>query len=59
MAKGKQITVRAWVHKDGELVNVDTLSSSDREEMATQLKLAWMNALYDGKATFTREAPRP
>lgn len=59
MAKGKPITVRSWVHKGGELVNVDTLSPAEREKVATQLKLAWLNALYKGVATFERETPQP
>lgn len=54
-----EIKTRSWVHKDGELVAVDTLSASDRVELATQLKLAWLNALYSGTATFKRELPQP
>ena len=59
MAKETKITVRSWVHKGGELVEVCTLPPEEREEVATQLKLNWLNALYKGRATFERETPRP
>ena len=53
MAKLK-IKTRAFVHKGGELVDVDTLSPEDRQEVATQLALNWFNALYAGRAEFRR-----
>ena len=53
MRKKIELTVRAWVHKDGRLVNVDTLPPEDRVELATQLKVTWLNTLYQGRAVFT------
>lgn len=53
MAKLK-IRTRAFVHKGGELVDVDTLSPEDRQEVGTQIALGWFNALYAGKAEFRR-----
>ena len=52
MKKGQKITVRAWVHKGGELVDVDTLSPEDRKRLANELNLEWFNTLYAGKAVF-------
>ena len=55
MARRKQepINVRAFVTIDGEYVDVDTLSPEMRREVATQLKLRWMNAMFRGRAVFT------
>ena len=47
------INVRAFVTINGEYVDVDTLSPEMRKEVATQLKLRWMNAMFRGKAVFT------
>ena len=52
--KQEKIKTRAWVHKGGELVDVDTLSPEDREEVATQLCLGLLGALFAGKAEFRR-----
>ena len=55
MARRKQepIKVRAFVSVDGEYVDVDTLSPEMKKEVATQLKLKWMNAMFRGQAVFT------
>ena len=55
MARRKQepIKVRAFVTINGESVDVDTLSPEMRREVATQLKLKWMNAMFRGQAVFT------
>lgn len=55
MPKKFEITVRSWVHKGDKLVSVDTLSPDERVELATQLKVKWLNSLYVGKATFNAE----
>ena len=52
--KGEKLIVRSWVHKDGELVEVSALSPAERAEVATQLKLKRLNAMYAGRATFSR-----
>lgn len=55
MARRKQepIKVRAFVSVNGEYVDVDTLSPEMKKEVATQLKLKWMNAMFRGQAVFT------
>lgn len=55
MARRQQepIKVRAFVTVNGEYVDVDTLSPEMRREVATQLKLKWMNAMFRGKAVFS------
>lgn len=55
MAKRQRepIKVRAFVTINGESVDVDTLSPEMRREVATQLKLKWMNAMFRGKAVFS------
>ena len=55
MARRKQepIKVRAFVTINGEAVDVDTLSPEMKKEVATQLKLKWMNAMFRGQAVFT------
>lgn len=55
MARRQQepIKVRAFVTVNGEYVDVDTLSPEMRKEVATQLKLKWMNAMFRGKAVFS------
>ena len=49
----RKITVRTWVHKDGELVQVKDLSPEDRQKVATWIKLNWCNAIFAGQAVFT------
>lgn len=55
MAKRQQepIRVRAFVTVGDRQVDVDTLSPEMRQELATQLKLKYMNALFYGQAVFT------
>ena len=54
MKKNDKITVRAWVQKNGEYVNIDTLTPEERAEAATQLKLMRLNAMFAGQAKFER-----
>lgn len=55
MARRKQepIKVRSFVSVNGEYVEVASLSPEMRREVATQLKLRWMNAMFRGRAVFT------
>lgn len=55
MAKRNQepIRVRAFVTVGDREVDVDTLSPEMRRELATALKLKYMNALFRGQAVFT------
>ena len=54
----RQIEVRAFVTIDGKPVDVDTLGPEMRQEVATQLKLKWMNAMFYGKAVFYPQGAR-
>lgn len=55
MAKrnNEPIRVRAFVTIDGQEVDVDTLSPEMRQEVATQLKVKYLNALFRGTAVFS------
>ena len=55
MAKRNQepIRVRAFVTIDGQEVDVDTLSPEMRQEVATALKVKYLNALFRGTAVFS------
>ena len=61
MAKRQRepIKVRAFVTIDGQEVDVDTLSPEMRTEVATRLKLTWMNAMFRGPAVFSRRTETP
>lgn len=49
----EDITVRAFVQgKNGELIDVDTMTEAQQVEVATRLKCAWLNGMFEGKATF-------
>lgn len=50
--KASDIRVEAYVHVGDELVNVDALSPRRKEDLATSLTLAYLNALYKGRAEF-------
>ena len=53
MAKRNQeITVISYVHKGGELVRFDDLTEEEKVRAATELKIRWLNGLFDGKAVF-------
>lgn len=52
MKKQRKITVKAFVHVGNELVDVDTLPPEKKVELATQLKVNWLNGMFAGKAVF-------
>lgn len=54
-----EIKTRSWVHKGNGLVAFDALSDAEREALATQLKVTWLNSLFAGVATFKQETPQP
>ena len=49
----RPIEVRAFVTIDGKSVDVDTLGPEMRQEVATQLKMKYLNALFRGTAVFS------
>lgn len=58
MAKWKErepIIVKAYARTpDGGEVDVDTLTPEQKRELATQLKITYLNALFRGQAVFYR-----
>ena len=50
--KSQEIKVVSYVHKGDELVRFEDLSQEDREKAATELKVRWLNAMFDGRAVF-------
>ncbi len=52
MAKTQEIKVTSYVHRGDELVNFDDLTKEERKRAATELKVRWLNALFDGRAEF-------
>lgn len=56
--KQEPIQVEAYVTIGGEEVNMDTLAPEQRNRIGAELKVAWMNAMFRGKAVFSiREKP--
>jgi len=54
------IKVKAFVTIDGKEVDIDTLSPEVRNRIGAELKVAWMNAMFRGKAVFSiREEKKP
>ena len=57
MAKKQRepIIVKAYVKTaDGGEVDVDTLTPEQKREFATQMKITYLNALFQGQAVFRR-----
>jgi len=52
------IQVEAFVTINGTETNMDTLPQERRREVGAALKAAWLNALFDGKASFRTEGPK-
>ena len=50
--KPPEIKVISYVRKGDELVRFDDLSKEEREKIATDLKIRWLNALFAGQAVF-------
>lgn len=47
------INVQAFVYINGKEVNLDDLSYAERQEIGTQLKIAFLNSFFAGRAKFT------
>lgn len=53
--KREPIIVKAFVKTaDGGEVDVDTLTPEQKREFATQMKITYLNALFQGQAVFYR-----
>lgn len=54
---GKQepIRTRAFVHVGGELVDIDSLTAEQRSFVGAHLRVAMLNAAYEGRAVFWAE----
>ena len=46
------IKTRSWVQKDGVLVEVKTLPPADKERLARELSVRYMNTMFAGVAEF-------
>lgn len=55
MAKKYDIKVISYVHKGDKLVRFDSLTPQERKEAATQLKIIWLNSIFEGKVIFRAE----
>lgn len=51
----RPIRTQAFVHVGERLVNVDDLTPQQRDYIGAHLRVAMLNAYYDGKATFRAE----
>ena len=47
-----EIKTVSYVHVGDQLVNTDDLSREQKKELATWLKVTYLNTLYQGKAVF-------
>ena len=54
MRKAQVIQVISYVRRSGEAVRFADLTPEERQRAATELKLAYLNELYRGKAVFFR-----
>lgn len=57
MAENQKVPIRteSFVTIDGVEVNINTLSQQKKDEIGAGLKMAWLNALFTGQATFNVE----
>lgn len=54
----KKINTVAYVHWDDELICTDDLPPDKKSFVGAHLKAAYLNGLYQGKATFTPILPK-
>ena len=52
MAKKMEIKVVSYVRVGDELVNTDDLSPEQKVDLATRLKVTYLNHLFAGQAVF-------
>lgn len=52
MAKRQKIRTESFVHVGDKLVNTKDLNDDQRRRLATWLRITYLNALFEGKATF-------
>ena len=55
MAKEQKIKTVSYVHVGDKLVNTKDLNEEQRRTLATWLKITYLNALFEGEATFCCE----
>lgn len=52
VAKKQEMKTVSFIHIGGDLVNTDDLDDDQRRRLATWLKTAYLNALFQGRAEF-------
>ena len=52
MAKKQKIKTVSYVHVGDKLVNTKDLNDEQRRRLAMWLKITYLNALFEGEATF-------
>ena len=52
MAKEQKIKTVSYVHVGDKLVNTKDLNEEQRRTLATWLNITYLNALFEGEATF-------
>lgn len=58
MAKAKKkVTCTAYIRVNGELVDVDTLNSEQRNYLGAKMQESILNTMYKGEAEFTAQLP--
>lgn len=50
--KYEDIKVVSYVHVGKELVNTEDLTPGQKERLAVQLRINWLNGLFAGQAVF-------
>lgn len=53
--RAEDIKVVSYVHVGDKLVKTDDLNEEQKEELATELAIGWLNGLFAGKAVFRRK----
>lgn len=53
--RGEPVRVEAFVSVGGREENMDALPEKERREIGAALKVAYLSALFRGKATFSAE----
>lgn len=58
MAKAKKkVTCTAYIRVNGELVDVDTLNSEQRNYLGAKIQESILNTMHRGEAEFTAQLP--
>lgn len=56
---GEPIRVVAYVRIGEDEIDLDALPAEERNEIGARLKVAWLNAMFSGRAVFHADLPEP